>query len=159
MTPPDRRAGAGAARAALRRAVRVAPVAAWLLSGGAAAQTFTLADLSGAELFERFCAACHGPEGRGDGPVAPTLNVLVPDLTQIAARRGGRFPAFEIRETIDGRGLVAAHGTRTMPVWGYEFWVEQGGDVVAEREARSIVDRLVEYLESIQQEEPARTPR
>ncbi|HEY8520054.1 MAG TPA: c-type cytochrome [Gammaproteobacteria bacterium] len=137
----------------------VAALAACLCCGGAAAQTFTLADLSGEELFERFCAACHGPEGRGDGPVARTLNVLVPDLTQIATRRGGRFPAFEIRETIDGRALVTAHGTRTMPVWGYEFWVEQGGDVVAEREARSIVDRLVEYLESIQEEDRSRTAR
>jgi hypothetical protein len=39
-----------------------------------------------------------------------------------------------------------------MPVWGYEFWVEEGADITAEREARELVRRLVLYLESIQVE-------
>jgi len=125
-------------------------LAAFCLPGGAAAQVFGLQDLSGEELFERFCAACHGTEARGDGPVAQSLNVAVPDLTRLAERRGGRFPAHEVRETIDGRSLVRAHGTRTMPVWGYELWMEQGGDVTAEADARSLIGRLVRYLESIQ---------
>lgn len=30
-------------------------------------------DTSGAALYVRHCAACHGPEGRGDGPNAPYL--------------------------------------------------------------------------------------
>lgn len=121
-----------------------------LLTAPAEAQLFGLEDLSGEELFERFCAACHGSQARGDGPVARSLNVAVPDLTRIAERRGGRFPAQEIRETVDGRSLVRAHGTRTMPVWGYELWMEQGGDVTAEADARSLIGRLVAYLESIQ---------
>jgi mono/diheme cytochrome c family protein len=116
----------------------------------AAAQTFGLMDLSGAELFERFCAACHGPEGRGDGPVARDLATAVPDLTQIGRRAGGRFPADAVRDTIDGRSPVLAHGTRTMPVWGYELWVEEGADITAERDARELLRRLVAYLESIQ---------
>lgn len=108
------------------------------------------ATYSGAELFQRFCAACHGEQGRGDGPVAGTLSVLVPDLTRLAQRNNGRYPAARIRDIIDGRSIVIAHGTRYMPVWGYEFWVEEGADVVAEDEARIIIDRLVDYLESIQ---------
>jgi hypothetical protein len=123
-----------------------------LVSGATTAQTFGLADLSGAELFERFCAACHGTEARGDGPVARGLSTAVPDLTRINERNGGRFPADAIRETIDGRSPVLAHGTRVMPVWGYEFWVEEGADITAEREARELVRRLVVYLESIQAE-------
>jgi mono/diheme cytochrome c family protein len=115
---------------------------------------------SGVELFQRFCAACHGPEGRGDGPVASSLAVLVPDLTEISERFGNRFPAAEIREIIDGRSLVIAHGTRYMPVWGYEFWAEEGADIVAEGEARIMINRLVDYLRSIQAaprfEEPPR---
>jgi len=114
------------------------------------AQPFGLADLSGAELFERFCAACHGPEARGDGPVAQGLVTVVPDLTRIVERNGGRFPAQAIRETIDGRSPVLAHGSRTMPVWGYEFWVEEGADITAESDARELIRRLVAYLESIQ---------
>jgi mono/diheme cytochrome c family protein len=115
-----------------------------------AAQPFGLADLSGAELFERFCAACHGPGARGDGPVASGLATPVPDLTLIAERNGGQFPGEAIRETIDGRSPVLAHGTRAMPVWGYEFWVEEGADITAERDARELIRRIVVYLESIQ---------
>lgn len=130
-----------------------------LFTPAAEAQLFGLEDLSGEELFERFCAACHGTEARGDGPVARSLNVAVPDLTRIAERRGGSFPAQEIRETIDGRSLVRAHGTRAMPVWGYELWMEQGGDVTAEADARSLIGRLVRYLESIQSDSRARNVR
>jgi mono/diheme cytochrome c family protein len=111
----------------------------------------TLADYSGEELFQRFCASCHGESGRGDGPVARGLAVTVPDLTAISRRYDG-FPAARIRETIDGRGLVDAHGTRTMPVWGYEFWVESGADIVAEREMHELIDKLVDYVRSLQTE-------
>jgi len=117
---------------------------------GSAAFAQGAATFSGEELFQRFCAACHGPEGRGDGPVAHSLAVLVPDLTRLYERRGNTFPAAEVREVIDGRSVVIAHGTRFMPVWGYEFWVEEGADVVAEEEARIMIDRLVNFLRSIQ---------
>jgi hypothetical protein len=55
-----------------------------------------------------------------------------------------------VRETIDGRSPVIAHGTRQMPVWGYEFWVEEGADIVAEQSARRIIDQIIQHLESIQ---------
>jgi mono/diheme cytochrome c family protein len=119
-------------------------------TGSAQFDAVTLDDYSGAELFGRFCAACHGERARGDGPVASSLNVLVPDLTTIG-RRYGEFPAMLVRDVIDGRGIdKRAHGTRTMPVWGYEFWVEEGGDVVAQTSVRNAINKLVEYLRSIQ---------
>lgn len=105
---------------------------------------------SGEALFQRFCAACHGPEGHGDGPVASSMSVIVPDLTRLSQRHGDQFPAAEVREIIDGRSVVIAHGTRFMPVWGYEFWIEEGADIVAEEDARIMIDRLVDYLLSIQ---------
>jgi hypothetical protein len=37
-----------------------------------------------------------------------------------------------------------------MPVWGYEFWVEEGGDVVAQSAVRDAIDKLVEYVRSLQ---------
>ena len=118
--------------------------------GSAQFDAVTLDDYSGAELFERFCASCHGEGARGNGPVAATLNVAVPDLTMIRARYGD-FPATMIRDVVDGRGIdMRAHGTRTMPVWGYEFWVEEGGDVVAQRSVREVINKLVEYLRSLQ---------
>lgn len=105
---------------------------------------------SGAELYRMHCASCHGLEGRGDGPVAPHMKVPVPDLTRIAARRGGRFPREEIARVIDGLSPFAAHGTRNMPVWGYEFFDPRLEDREAEAEVNERVDRLVEYLASIQ---------
>jgi len=114
------------------------------------AQTFTPADLSGAELFGRYCASCHGPEGRGNGPVAPSLRTTPANLRLLASRGDGRFPAADIRQQIDGRAMGGAHGTREMPIWGYEFWVEEGGDITAEQAARDLIDRLVEFLASIQ---------
>jgi mono/diheme cytochrome c family protein len=31
-------------------------------------------DAAGAQLYATYCASCHGPDGKGDGPVAATLN-------------------------------------------------------------------------------------
>jgi mono/diheme cytochrome c family protein len=114
-------------------------------------EAVTLLDYTGEEIFGRFCASCHGESAKGDGPVAPSLTKAPPDLTQIS-RRYGKFPADRIRDTIDGRNVVAQHGPRVMPVWGYEFWIEEGGDVVAQRDMHTVINRLVEYLRSLQQE-------
>ena len=115
-------------------------------------EAVSLADYSGEEIFGRFCASCHGDMAHGDGPVARSLGVMVPDLTKIT-QRYGNFPTNVIRDTIDGRGArIDAHGSRTMPVWGYEFWVEEGGDVTAQQEMRKTIAKLVEYLRSIQVE-------
>ena len=115
-------------------------------------EAVSLADYSGEEIYGRFCASCHGDMAQGDGPVARSLGVMVPDLTKIT-QRYGNFPTNVIRDTIDGRGArIDAHGSRTMPVWGYEFYVEEGGDVTAQQEMRKTIAKLVEYLRSIQVE-------
>jgi putative copper export protein/mono/diheme cytochrome c family protein len=36
----------------------------------------------GAEIFQQNCAQCHGATGKGDGPLAPTLNPRPVDLTR-----------------------------------------------------------------------------
>jgi mono/diheme cytochrome c family protein len=134
-----------------RCAALLGGIAALALAGaGMAFDAVTLEDYSGEELFVRFCASCHGSEGMGDGPVSRSLNVAVPDLTRITSRYG-EFPAGLVRDVIDGRGIdTQAHGTREMPVWGVEFWVEEGGDVNAQRAARNAINKLVEHLRSIQ---------
>jgi mono/diheme cytochrome c family protein len=43
----------------------------------------------GHHYFVRYCSACHGVEGRGDGPAASALRTPPADLTRIAQRRGG----------------------------------------------------------------------
>jgi len=110
-----------------------------------------LRSLSGLELYERLCASCHGVEGRGDGPVAPLIKVGVPDLTRIAAREGGEFPAEEVRRIIDGRLDRRPHGPREMPVWGWQLYDISNPDYSGERaRADSLIDRLVSHLQSIQ---------
>ncbi len=122
--------------------------------GASHSQLFGLGDYSGEEIYLRFCASCHGVDGQGAGPVAASLNVVIPDLTNLAARYGGEFPAGIVRDIVDGRADVVAHGPRTMPVWGYEFWIEEGGDITAEAEARAAINRLVGYLGDLQAELP-----
>jgi mono/diheme cytochrome c family protein len=109
-------------------------------------------DMSGAELFQVFCASCHGKDARGDGPVAKTLKPTVPDLTRIAARNGGKFPAERVRETIDGQDIPRAHGTRAMPVWGWDFYAINREDRVRRERVKELIERLVKYLASIQEE-------
>jgi mono/diheme cytochrome c family protein len=111
----------------------------------------TLASSSGMQLYEQLCASCHGAEGKGDGPVAPLIKIGVPDLTRIAYRDGGEFPTEDVRRTIDGRFDRPAHGPRDMPVWGWQLYDEAAvGDSEARASTESMIDRLVQYLRSIQ---------
>lgn len=112
-----------------------------------------LAQYSGAELYQRFCASCHGTDGRGNGPVSASLKVEVPDLTRLTKRQGAAFPAMSVRRIIDGQSIRAAHGARRMPVWGYEFAAatQVGPSAAAVQQAEALIDRLVDYLRSIQE--------
>jgi len=105
---------------------------------------------SGEKLFQRFCAACHGTQAKGDGPVASSLAVQVPNLRELSLRNKGTFPAEKIVRIIDGRTLLNPHGSRSMPVWGDEFLRAEAGDPVAERETADMIKKMVEYLRSIQ---------
>lgn len=105
---------------------------------------------TGAQLFKRLCAACHGPEAKGDGPVAASLNVAVPNLREISKRHGGRFPAEDLAKFIDGRKAVTAHGTRQMPVWGDELLRSEAGDPEAEAAEKALIQKIVSYLNEIQ---------
>jgi mono/diheme cytochrome c family protein len=107
--------------------------------------------MSGQQLYARFCASCHGLEGHGDGPVAQSFASKVPDLTLIVRRHGGEFPRDWVERTIDGRQRIGAHGAYTMPVWGEDFSRTDIGSPDAERTARTIIAKLVDYLEALQQ--------
>ena len=113
------------------------------------AQDFT--DYSGKQLYMRFCAACHGASGTGDGVVAGSFRIIVPDLTRIARRQGGVFNEERIRRVIDGRATVPPHGTREMPVWGQEFEGDSSAALGGGQPSRQVIlFRLTDYLRSIQ---------
>ena len=102
--------------------------------------------ISGAELFQTFCAVCHGPGGKGDGIMSGQLRRDPPDLTRLLIRNGGSLPGERLRRIIDGRD-VAAHGDRTMPVWG-EVFMRREGDRGA---AAARVAALVAHIMAIQE--------
>ena len=100
--------------------------------------------------FAQYCASCHGTDARGTGPVATALLTPPADLTRIAARRGGAFPADEIAAWIDGRLAPPAHGTREMPVWGVRLAEGLPPGELSQDLVRGRILTLVEYLRSIQ---------
>ena len=105
---------------------------------------------SGRRSFQKHCSACHGMDAQGGGILKPVLRVAPPDLTRIAARRGGAFPQDEIARFIDGRAAVTAHGLREMPVWGRVFAEPIADGTTGEEVVRGQLWILVSYLESIQ---------
>lgn len=105
--------------------------------------------ISGADTFRTHCAACHGEDGRGDGPVAATLLAPVPNLRTLTQRYDG-FPADRVASYIDGRDLPAAHGAREMPVWGSVF--DATGRIVPGAEAApERIDAVVAFLRDLQE--------
>ena len=100
---------------------------------------------AGRTLYMDHCAGCHGASGRGDGPAAGSMRRTPTDLTGYAHANGGVFPAEQLRNVIDGRG-VGSHGSVEMPVWGSVF--KSGGG--SEAAARDRIDAIVAYLRSLQ---------
>lgn len=73
--------------------------------------------------FDANCAVCNGASGKGDGPLAASINTNVADLT-VLSNNNGVFPSDRVHQFIDGRSEVAAHGPRDMPVWGQVYNAE-----------------------------------
>ena len=103
--------------------------------------------LEGRDMFRAYCAACHGTDAKGGGPAASSLKTTPPDLTRIAQRRGGSFPAQQVERIITGEETSpAAHGSREMPIWGPIF-----GQIQRDQDLGKVrVRNLAKYLESLQ---------
>jgi nucleotide-binding universal stress UspA family protein len=102
----------------------------------------------GAEVFRTYCASCHGTSAHGDGPLASSMRKKPANLTEIAKRNGGEFPTDLVFRTIDGRQPVRGHGGPDMPVWGDAF--EKSREAGDQERVKSVIQSLVDYLESIQ---------
>jgi len=56
-------------------------------------------------LYAQRCIGCHGPSGQGDGPVAASLPVAVPDFRNTVEKKS----TLQIRRAIsEGRGMMPA---------------------------------------------------
>ena len=88
---------------------------------------FTEADQDETEssqvLYQRFCLACHGPQGKGDGSMGAVMFPRVPDLT-----------SQKIRDKSDADLLkIIRDGTRTtaMPAYTHRLTPEELRGLVA----------------------------
>lgn len=84
------------------------------------------------KLYAQRCMACHGPSGRGDGPVAASLPVQLTDFRQIIERRSVN----QIRKAIaEGQGLMPAFEPALRPsevsdlVYMVRFLSREGRDI------------------------------
>ena len=103
---------------------------------------------SGKEMFNSYCASCHGKSGKGDGPAASALKQPPADLTMLAKRNGGKYPSDLVTTVLRGQAKLTAHGDQDMPVWGPVFWHMSQGK---EEQVTLRIANLNRYVESLQQ--------
>ena len=102
---------------------------------------------SGDEMYKEYCADCHGKTGKGDGPAAAALKTPPPDLTLLAKKNGGKFPAARVRSVLDMGVAETAHGTKDMPIWGPLFRAISGRDA---RVVNLRISSLTNYIKAMQ---------
>ncbi len=102
---------------------------------------------SGAEMYNNYCAVCHGKEGKGNGPAAEALKTAPTDLTHLAINNGGKYPSEKVSNAIRGDQNIPAHGSKDMPVWGHLFWNMSQGH---QSEVQLRVANLDRYIEGLQ---------
>lgn len=106
----------------------------------------------GAAFFADNCVSCHGPQARGDGPLASELPEKPTDLTTLSRNNGGTFPTAEALSYIWGDSQQA-HLARVMPQFGgamAEDLVPVEIDGILTPTPRELAG-LLAYLESIQE--------
>ena len=118
------------------------------IAGGSAprSQVTGTVPLDGPSVFREYCAACHGVDGKGDGPAAEALKRKPTDLTTIAKNNKGMFPRATLEDVLTNGGKWKAHGSKEMPTWGPIFHAVDRNDKLA----TAHIVNLVTYLESIQ---------
>lgn len=102
---------------------------------------------SGKQTFREHCTACHGADGRGDGPAASVLKTPPADLRTLAIRHDDKFPEEYVTRVVRFGEPIPGHGSSEMPIWGPLFGMHENGNEVGVR--RHIKD-LCNYLASIQ---------
>lgn len=101
---------------------------------------------SGKQMFNEYCAVCHGQDGKSGGPAAPALKKKPADLTLLTAHNNGKFPDSRVAGYIEGDDNLEAHGSRDMPMWGGVFKSMAGGSDMAKLR----VANLTAYIKSLQ---------
>jgi mono/diheme cytochrome c family protein len=103
---------------------------------------------SGQQIYQQFCAACHGLEAKGDGPAASRLKTPPPDLTTLAKRNMGKFPYDYVAGVLRFGPGPSVHGSSDMPTWGPIFQIIDKNN---ERAVQQRIKNLSAYLASLQE--------
>jgi len=119
-----------------------------LVSGGVAHAADADAEAA-KQTYVRYCGACHGPEGKGDGLVGTFIRPKPTDLTQLEKKNHGKFPFEPTMRAIDGRETVRAHGDPAMPVWG-QIFKQEAAPANERAEIQGKLMMITTYLQSIQ---------
>ena len=106
--------------------------------------------MSGKQTYAHYCAWCHGPDGRGDGPAAFILKTPPADLTTLAKRHGGKFPYEYVSDVLKFGTRIVSHGSSDMPIWGPIFGSMENYNEAA---VRKRIKDLCDYLASVQEKE------
>jgi len=102
---------------------------------------------SGQDMYNSYCAVCHGVDGKGNGPAASALKAPPTDLTALAQKKGGKYPSLHVSSVIRGEADLPAQGSKDMPVWGPLFRrLSQGHDA----EVQQRIANLNQYIEGLQ---------
>jgi mono/diheme cytochrome c family protein len=101
----------------------------------------------GAVMYEKYCASCHGLDGRGYGPALSALNRHPIDLTRLTAMNAGDFPGQHVRYVLLDAGPTSVHAT-DMPAWS-EILAGLNRDNPGIQMIR--VRNLSDHLESLQE--------
>ncbi len=123
----------------------------WIAAFGAlaclAACNTTPPTPDGAQLYDENCAVCHGRFAQGDGVLARDLPVPPTDLTRLAAKNGGVFPAEQVIAQIFG--YPGRYQSNPMPEFGavlagrpVPYRLETGETVDTPAAIAAIVDHL-----------------
>lgn len=102
---------------------------------------------SGKDMFNQYCAPCHGTDGKGNGPAAASMKSAPTDLTMLAKKNDGKFPAAKISSTLNFGSGISSHGSADMPVWGPLF---RSLDKYHDSVVQQRVANLVGYMETLQ---------
>ena len=105
---------------------------------------------AGKRVYMEHCAACHGTDGRGNGPAASALKAPPPDLTTLSQRHDGKYPADYVADVVRFGQPISAHGSSDMPVWGPIFAIAEHGNEMAIRQR---IRNLVAFIATLQQKE------
>jgi len=96
---------------------------------------------NGQEMFNNYCAVCHGKDGKGTGPAASALKTAPTDLTALEKGAGGKYPASHVASVIRGQAATPSHGSQDMPIWGPLFSsISQGHDAQVQQRIANLVD-------------------